>query len=350
MNKKRITLSDIAKEVGVSPAAVSMALSNRGGVSEKTARKVVEVARKLGYVYDRGAASMRTGRSDTVGVFVGTIQNSFFGELVSGVDDAMTGTNKISYLMITHEDVERQTKLLSRIREQGVDGIIICSAPGTPPDMLKQLREWGVPAVQLLRSISRNAGDLVSTDYQHGVELICAHLLALGHRSFTFLGGALQHSASELRIKGFARAMDAAGLPKNLVFRTQSDGVGGRQGVRQALASGGNPTAFVCFNDLVAIGAMAELQAAGMQPGKDCAVVGVDNTAAAAQSNPALTTMDTHAREIGLEAGRLLLRRIANPRMANEHIIIPSKLVIRQSSGMKVSAENLEGGSTALSA
>lgn len=340
----RVTLSDIAKDTNISTAAVSMALRGGHGVSAATREKVKKSADRLGYVYDRSAALLRTGRSNTVGIVVGTVSNSFFGKLVSGVDEVIGEAQKISFLLNAREDPERQNFLLTRMREQSVDGLILCPAPGTTQHLLDTMSAWNIPVVQMMRSISETKGDFVSADYQSGIEAMCAHLIRLGHTQIAFVGGALEHSATQQRIKGFQIALRRASLNANRILRTTNDSRGGRNAVAELRAQDPPPTAIVCFNDHVAMGVMAGVRAAGLKPGRDIAVVGFDNIDSGADTYPALTTVETHGHSIGREAGRLLLRRIADPQMPTERIIIPTQLVIRQSCGPNLNQDASQMG------
>jgi LacI family transcriptional regulator len=327
----RVTLGDVAKDTDLSTAAVSMALRGAAGVSSATREKVRKAADRLGYTYDRSAALLRTGRSNTVGIVIGTVSNSFFGQLVSGVDEVIGQAQKVSFLLNTQEDPGRQSELLIRMREQSVDGLILCPAPGTSKHLLETMRAWNIPVVQMLRSVSGTKADYVSADYQSGMEALCAHLIRLGHTQIAFVGGILEHSATRQRIKGFQTALTRAGLETDRIIRTTNDSRGGRSSVGELLSRDKPPTALVCFNDHVALGAMAGIRAMGLTPGRDIAVTGFDNIHASAEAYPALTTVETHGQDIGREAGQLLLRRIADPTMPIETIIIPTRLVIRQS-------------------
>ena len=336
----RVTLSDVAKDTKLSIAAVSMALRGGSGVSSATRGKVKQSADRLGYIYDRSAALLRTGRSNTVGIVVGTISSSFFGNLVTGVDEVIGEAQKISFLLNTREDPDRQNDLLTRMREQSVDGMILCPAPGTSRHLLETMDAWNIPVVQMMRSVSEIKGDFVSADYQSGIEALCAHLIRLGHTKIAFVGGAMEHSATRQRIKGFQIALERANLQADRIFRATNDSRGGRSAATELLALDNPPTAMVCFNDYVAMGAMAGVRAAGLVPGRDIAVAGFDNIDAGAEAYPALTTVETHGQEIGREAGELLLRRIADPKMPTESIIIPTRLVIRQSCGADLAGES----------
>ncbi|MGP1396695.1 MAG: LacI family DNA-binding transcriptional regulator [Inquilinaceae bacterium] len=339
-HQNRVTYGHIAAEVGLSSAAVSMALRGNGRVSAETQKRVAEAATRLGYVYDRGAAKLRTGQSDAIGVVVGDISNAFFGELVAGVDEAIGDAGKISFLLNAREDAERQERLLKRLREQGVDGIILCPSPGTEEALLDQVADWGVPMVQMLRNVSKRRGDFVSADYQMGVEALCEHLIRLGHRRIAFVGGSLDHSATWQRLDGFRAALRRHGLDTDLIRRCPLTRRDGRHTLKALLAETSPPTAAVCYNDIVAFGVIAELQERGIKPGRDFAVTGFDNVEEAAESWPPLTTVATHARNIGLEAGKLLMRRLADPNMAQERVILPTRLVIRQSCGTTATKEN----------
>lgn len=338
----RVTLGDVAKDTNLSTAAVSMALRGGSGVSSSTREKVQKSADRLGYIYDRSAALLRTGRSNTIGIVVGTVSNNFFGKLVSGVDDVIGEVQKISFLLNTREDPDRQNDLLTRMREQSVDGLILCPAPGTSRHLLETMDAWNMPLVQVMRSVSETKGDFVSADYQSGIEALCAHLIRLGHSRIAFVGGALDHLATRQRIKGFQTALGRARLNAGRIVRATNDSRGGRSATAELLTDDNPPTAIVCFNDHVAMGVMAGVRAAGLTPGRDIAVAGFDNIDVGAEAYPALTTVETHGQDIGREAGQLLLRRIADPKMPSERIIIPTRLIIRQSCGADLSGENAQ--------
>lgn len=330
---KRVTLSDIAREAGVSAAAVSMAMRGEKRVSAETRKRIHEIAAKLGYVYDRGAAMLRTGRSDTIGLVVGDVANPFFGELVAGVDEALNANGHISLLACAREDANRQTQLLTRLREEGVGGIILCPAPDTDETLLDETRSWSVPVIQMLRWIAPRRGDYVSIDYRSGVEALVDHLYRLGHRRFAFVGGDLKHSATLERHQGFRAALARHDLPADLVLKVPATRAAGRNAAEKLMAAEDRPTAIVCYNDLTALGVNAALRRRGIVPGEDIAVTGFDNIEEAGEAEPALTTVASNPRQIGLEAGRALLRRLAEPVRSDERIVLPAPLIIRESCG-----------------
>jgi len=329
----RITLTEVARHAGVSRSTVSLVLRGSPLVAQETRDRVQASIAELGYIYNRGAATLRAARTDVVGLLVCKIDNSFYGELTAGVDEVLDEQGVVAFLGNTSESLERQDRFLQRMREHNVDGVILCPAAGTDPDLLERLRRWRMPCVQALRFLAANDGDYAGVDYQFGMEMVTEHLIRLGHTRIAFVGGNLAHSATAARRAGFAAAMRRHGLAPDLVVRCPLTRRAGAEAIGALLDRADPPTAALCFNDVVAFGVMLGLETRGLKAGRDVAVTGFDDVPEAALSRPALTTVATSPRQIGQEAARLLLRRLADPQGAMERIILPSRLVVRESCG-----------------
>ncbi|WP_431856996.1 LacI family DNA-binding transcriptional regulator [Azospirillum sp.] len=329
----RITLTEVARHAGVSRSTVSLVLRGSPLVAQETRDRVQASIEALGYIYNRGAATLRAARTDVVGLLVTEINNPFYGELIAGIDEVLDEQGVVAFLGNTAESLERQDRFLQRMREHNVDGVILCPAAGSKPDLLERLRRWRLPCVQALRFLAANDGDYAGVDYQFGLEIVTEHLIRLGHTRIAFVGGNLAHSATAARRTGFAAAMKRHGLPADLVVRCPLSRRAGAEAIGALLDRPDRPTAALCFNDVVAFGVMLGLEARGLRAGRDMAVTGFDDVPEAALSRPALTTVATSARQIGQEAARLLLRRLADPQGAMERIILPSRLVVRESCG-----------------
>ena len=327
--KPRITLSQIAQEVGLSNAAVSMALRGHKRISIATQEKVAAVADRLGYVHDRSAARLRTGQSDTIGIIISDISNPFFGELVAGIDESIDHTGKISFLFNTRDNLQRQEQLLIRLHEQGVDGLIICPAPGTDEHLFQQINTWGIPCVQMLRHVPEQHCDYVSADYFNGMKSLCEHLIQRGHTKIAYIGGNLDHSATSQRLEGFQASLQQHQLVAKAIIRSELTRKAGRKAIKTLLNQSAPPTAAVCYSDTIALGVLAGLADMNLQAGQDFAVTGFDDGEEAQESRPPLTTAASHARDIGKQAGRLLVHRMANPGSAPQTTIIPTDIIIR---------------------
>ncbi|HEY8613068.1 MAG TPA: LacI family DNA-binding transcriptional regulator [Roseomonas sp.] len=335
--RARLTLRDVAARAGVSRATVSLVLRDSPLVAAETRERVRAAVDALGYTYNRGAAMLRASRTQTIGLVVTDITNPFFGEMAVGVDNAMDPAGYVSFLVSTGEDLERQERFLRRMREQGVDGVVLCPAAGTPPELIRRLRDWQLPCVQALRHVSTSAAetgdDHAAADNRFGLEQVVEHLIRLGHRRIAYIGGDLSHSVSRARRSGFTAAMRRHGLDTGLMLKAPVSRRAGAEAIGALLDGPAPPTAVVCFNDVVAFGAMLGLERRGLRAGRDIAVTGVDDLPEAALREPGLTTVSTLPRLVGEEAGRLLLRRIAEPDRPPEQVILPARLVVRASCG-----------------
>jgi LacI family transcriptional regulator len=326
---RKLTLKDIARHAEVSPSTVSLVLRDSPLVAESTRSKIRATIDELGYVYNRGAANLRSRRSKTIGVVVSEITNPFYAELVAGIDVVMDRTGWIAFFATSSESPERQARFIQRIREQNVDGIILTAAEGTEPEFIARLQGWRIPCVQALRRVGDETSDYVGPDYRMGVSLAVEHLIALGHKRIAFIGGARRISALRERLAGYRAAMKRHGLEAEPVISCPATREQGARAIREALATPDPPTAAVCYNDLTAFGVILGLQEAGRQPGVDFNLVGFDNIAEAALSRPALTTIAVEPRQIGQEVAELMLRRIADPNGRPEQVILPPRLIIR---------------------
>lgn len=327
---RRVRIKDVAREANVALSTAALALRNDARLREETRRSVHEVAARLGYVYDRAAALMRSGRSHTVGLLVCEITNPFYAELTAGVEEALDAAGYVTVMANTGEDVARQNRMISRFREQPVDGLLIMPASGTSPRLMAELHSVRLPAATVVRGF--RTGAHAGPDNRLGARLATEHVLRLGHRRIGFLGGALRNAASIGRLDGYARAMAAAGLaPHHIPCRTD---LGDAAALVEALPpTGDGPTALVCFNDSVAFGACIGLLRAGRVPGRDVAVTGFDDIREAAAWYPPLTTVRVAPREIGQAAARVLLHRIAQPDEKPLREVLQPTLVVRESCG-----------------
>lgn len=332
--RRNVTLSDVAAHAGVSRSTVSLVLRGSTLIAPATRDKVLGSIKDLHYVYNRGAALLRSGRSHTVGLLVCQITEPFYAELTDGVDAALDRAGWIAFLGNSAESPARQDRFVERLREHNVDGIILCPVAGTSPALIERLRRWRLPCVQTLRSVGRD-DDFVAADNRRGVALATEHLIRLGHRRIVFIGGANRTTVARDRIGGYRAAMRRHGLAvgERDIVRCASTRQAGAAAIAALLAERPAPTAAVCYNDVIALGVMIGLHDRGLRAGKDFAVVGFDDIGEAAMWRPALTTVAVEARQIGQAAAELLLRRIAAPDGKRERIILPSRLVVRESCG-----------------
>lgn len=333
--RSRLTLRDLADHAGVSPATVSLVLRKSPLVAEKTRDRVLESMRTLGYVYNRGAASLRTQRTHTVGVAINELVNPYFAELTAAIERALNRIGYSVFLSNSAEDPARQDQFIDTMREYRADGLIICPAAGTTAKSLQRLVTFDMPCVQISRYVRGAKLDFAGNDHRRGTFLATEHLISLGHRRIAMIGGTDLISTGWERRKGYAEALAAHGidLDPELIIRMPPTREGGADTIKTLLQMRNPPTAAACFNDVVAFGVMLGLRQLGLEPGRDFAVTGCDDISEAALWSPALTSVAINTTAMGELAAQMLLERIADPKAPRRDAVLEPKLVVRASSG-----------------
>lgn len=332
---RRVTLVDIAKKMGVSPATISLALRDNSAVAAKTRKRVWETVEKLGYVYNRSAAQLRTQRSYTIGLIVPNIVNTFFAELADMVEETLDDAGCRMFLARTSERADRQAATIKAMLEYRVDGVVICPVIGTTRRHLLPLTEAGVPLVVCTRPVRQMRVDYVGADNARGAALAAEYLISRGHRRIAFIGGPVRSVTRQERLLGFQQVIEKHHLDRDKCLCVASDSTiqQAYQSIIQLLKCPSPPTAALCYNDIVAFGVILGLWAAKVTPGRGFAVVGFDNLSHAALWSPPLTTVSNPPGEVGMKAAKLLLERIAKPRARPRKVILDPSLVVRKSCG-----------------
>jgi LacI family transcriptional regulator len=329
-----VTLVDVARQAGVSRSTVSLVLRNSPLVAEETRQRVLTAIQELGYIYNRGAARLRSQRSHTIGLVITDIANPFFAELTIGVEATLEQQGYVALLANTSDTATKQARFLATIQEHQADGLLLCPARGTSVKAIKELSTH-LPTALFTRSLPRLVVDYVGADNENGAEMAVTHLIGLGHQRIAFVGGPRDSSARRERLRGYRNGLvrhDLA-VDKSLLVTTDVTRADGHRAILPLLDLVDPPTAALCYNDVVAFGVMLGLQAAGRKPGQDFAVIGFDDVAEAALWQPALTTVAISPQQIGAQAAHRLLVRIEQPTLEPQRIILPATLVIRQSCG-----------------
>ena len=331
----RATLRDVARLAEVHPGTVSRALNlqTRALVNPETARRVIEAAEALGYQANPIARGLKTNRSYTVGVLIPDLMNPLFPPIVRGIQDGLEEAGYTPLLANTDNDPEREAVDLRAMRARQVDGFITATAR-RDHGVLQGMMDAGVPVVLVNRRMDDAALPSVTGDDRAGARLAVDHLVELGHERIAHLGGSQALSTGSARLLGFRDAMTDAGLPAgdDLVatgeaFTTQE----GERLCRELLDRGPAPTAIVAGNDLMALGCLDVLRAAGLDCPGDVSVVGYNDMPFADRFVPPLTTVRVPHYEIGAAAAALLLESLADPGAEPRQVQLPSELVVRAS-------------------
>jgi LacI family transcriptional regulator len=336
--RNRIVLDDVARDAGVSRSTVSLVLRGNPVVAKGTAERVLHSLRKLGYVYNRTAAGLRSKKSHSIGLIEANIKNAFFAAMSVGVEKELEKSGRAMLWANASEQVDKQSRAVELMLEYNVDGLLICPAKGTKRADLEILRNHRVPFVLFSRYLMDWETDYFGADNVDGAYRAASHLISLGHRNIVFVGGSPAASPWHDRTAGFSRALREAGLrvQEDMFFPTDVSTPGGASAVERILLRYPAPTAALCYSDIVAFGVMMGLVNSGIMPGRDFGVVGFDDLDEAALWRPALTTVACCPEAFGVEAAKLLIQRMEQPDGPPVRMEVSGKLIVRESCGGRV--------------
>jgi DNA-binding LacI/PurR family transcriptional regulator len=334
---RKVTLSRIAEELGLSTATISLALRDSPLVAENTRERIKLAASEMGYIYDRRAASLRTARSDIVGVLIHTVINPFFAEILRSIEEELALTRR-TFLLCNHGDsLEKQRGFISTLMQFGADGVILCPSVGTDADEIRRIEDFGLPVTLVARTVDDAPVSCVRGNDRLGACMAIEHLISLGHRRIAMIGGTPLTSTGRERLSGYRDALQNAGIDydESLRFETEGTRKSAFAACYKLLEGNDRPDAIAAFNDIAAFGVLNCLQHFGLTPGKDIAVIGYDNLEESAITYPALSTVDNGQDKVGGLAAQTLLARIVSGPTSNQEILIEPKLVVRATCGGK---------------
>jgi LacI family repressor for deo operon, udp, cdd, tsx, nupC, and nupG len=306
-----VHIADVAALAGVSIATVSRAIANPGRVSPATRERVLEVVRRTGYTLNRAGRNLRAARSMMVLVVVPTFITPFFSELLLGVDRALSARGYGLLIGNLHDGAEKEAHLVDLVFAGGADGVVLLNGD-VPRKGDRALTDSRVPIVAVSVPPSADVPQILVGERAGGAA-VAEHLLALGHCRFGYVTGPVDSYIEHERWAGFRDALAAAGIDAKTIARYSGDfHVGaGVQAARCFLAAPGRPTAVFAISDMMAIGFMRTLRAAGLVVPRDVSVVGFDGIEFADYCEPPLTTVRQPREAMGRAAAELLLRLIA---------------------------------------
>lgn len=327
----RARIEDVARAAGVSTATVSRAFSQPERLRRETREQVAEAVTRLGYVPNAAGRALALGRTMTVGCIVPTLDHAIFARSTHALQRTLDGEG-YQLLVASHNyDPRSETALARALMERGVDALVLVGAEHDP-GLWKALRQWRRPALLTWACDPR----LPSVGFDnHGIgQLGTQHLLELGHRRIGMIAGHLRHNdRARARVEGLRAALAASrrNLPSAWLSEQALTLEGGRLGLQHILKARKRPTALLCGNDLLAIGALLEARRQGLSVPGDLSIVGIDNHELASQIDPGLTTVSLPTRELGQIAAQQLLSALAGQPIAQQSLL-PFELLVRGTS------------------
>jgi len=331
-----VTLKDVAREAGVHVSTASRALSpdTRSVVNVETARRVSEVATRLGYRPHPLARGLRTNRTLTIGMIVPDLMNPLFSPIYAGAEERLS---QFGYSLVITSDGDDEVKardVVAGFLERRVDGLILATAHldvGVPAEAV----EGSAPVVLVNRAMATEVFPTIVGDDRLGIGMAVRHLASLGHTAIAHISGPLHLSTGMNRRQAFEHALRQEGIEPRpemvseaVAFRTPD----GREACRRLLDAGVEVTAIVAGNDLMALGCYDAIAERGMSVPDDISVTGYNDMMFIDRVAPALTSISVPYRAMGAEAASAMLRVLEDGGdVTGSTTRLPPSLVIRQS-------------------
>ena len=332
--RRRVTIEDVARKAGVSTMTISRALNGNGAVSPATRRHVLDVVEELNYIPSRIARSLTTKQTFTIGLVVPDISNPFFATVVRGVEDVAWQHHYNILLCNTVEQPERERSALRLLEETEADGLILCS-PRLPDEQLFPLLQQHQAVVVLNRPLSGRLADLVRIDDRSGGFQAADHLLRAKRSKPAYLAGPTHTYSSQARLQGIRQAAQAAQVALNPAWQRPCPPTweGGFDLAKTLLAETRQIDGLICYNDLIAVGALHACRQGGLRIPEDIAIIGFDDILLARMTSPALTTLGVSKYDVGAKLMERLIGRMQDQTdlAARDEIIIQPELIIRES-------------------
>lgn len=327
----RPTLDDVARAAGVSTATVSRCLNAPDRVIARTRERVMQAVSALGYTPDFSGRALASGRTNTVGAIIPTMENAIFARLLQSFQETLSATGVTLLVASSGYDYDREAEQIRALAGRGADGLLLIGS-ARPPATYEFLHRRGMPFV-LAWSLGHTADHFVGFDNTSAAAAIAARVIAFGHRNIAMIAGvAAMNDRAADRVDGVRIALrqanqDADAIPIIEAPYTFEDGGAAFASLMQRVP---RPTAVICGNDILAVGAIVRAKALGLRVPEDVSITGFDDIDIAACVEPPLTTVHVPHRRMGVAAAQQLLKLIAGDTV-NERIEFGTEVVERNS-------------------
>lgn len=329
---RRPTIIDVARRAGVSKSTVSLVLQQSPLVRDETREEVRRAMADLGYVYNRSAANLRSSNAGLIGLVINDLRNPFFTEFATSVQMALSARGYATVLANTDEDPGLQRQVIGAMLEHGVSALIVSPAYGDEADTFATIARAAIPALQVLRRAMADPAvfPFAAPDYAAGSHLATRHLIAGGARRIAFVGGLEGRAVTHIRMSGYLRALEEAGLPP-LVMGGRPGRAFGREAAARLAEAGAD--AALCFNDLTALGLLAGCARIGRPVGgAGFRIVGFDDIEECAEAFPPLSSVRCDIAAFGRRTAGTLLRWLEDDQPPPAETLTPVELILRASS------------------
>jgi LacI family transcriptional regulator, galactose operon repressor len=333
---KNATINDIAKKLGISPSTVSRALNEHPKINVETKLRVKRVAKKLNYVPNPIAISLKNNTTTVIGVIVPEIMHDFFASAISGIEEVAYHSGYTIIVSQSNESFYREILNTNSLLQQRVAGLIVSISQTTKNGKhFQSVLERGIPLVFFDRSCKDISVDKVIIDDFKGAFDAVKFLIDKGYKRIAHIGGPVNLEICMLRLSGYQAALEKSRIKveKDLIFHGDLHESHGYKTVDYMLKKNKMPDAIFAANDPIAVGAYQRLKEAGLKIPDNIGIVGFSNNKITGLLDPGLTTVNQPAFDMGKKAAEILINKINNRRNRTrpETFVLPTELVVRGS-------------------
>lgn len=325
-----VTLKQVAQHAGVSQTTASLVLNDSPSIPEVTRQKIFAAIRELGYIYDRSAANLRSKAPAAPGLLLADLDDTFSREVLCGVQSELTKKGQTVIFGASFGSPDAQERLIAAMLEQRVGGLILSLLPNTPLGVIERIKRLGTKVILIGDNLPEAHCDYLGLDNQAAGRLATEHLLQKGHRQIAFLSGVASSPDCQARREGYQTALRKAGMAptESLLLEGAPTQESGFALAKKALSLTNKPTAFLCCNNVVALGALKYIQSCGLQSGTAIDLVSFADSPETAA--PALSSILFSPRLLGGKAAQLLHNRLSGLDTGPQTILLPPELLVRQ--------------------
>lgn len=333
--KYHATIKDIARKLNISPSTVSRALSDHRDISDKTKAKVLKTAKELNYQPNSIAQSLKTNRTNVVGVVVPALQNSFFPEIVSTIEDVLFNAGFTIIVCQSNESYEKELLNIQALTANRVAGLLVAVSQTTKTfDHFTRLKSLNIPFVLFDRDCNGLDAPIVTVDNYAGTVQAVQYLIECGYTKIAHLAGLPHVSTAKVRFNAYCDVLNENHIPFRQEF-VISGGFFESEGYKNTgtlLQLSDRPEVIFAVNDTVAFGAYKKIKELGLSIPDDIALMGYDDIPFMSSLDPPITTVHQPMSEIGSQAANLLLQQLGYDIDAeNLKSVLCPELVIRKS-------------------
>ncbi|MBN8689046.1 MAG: LacI family DNA-binding transcriptional regulator [Chitinophagales bacterium] len=335
MEQKPTTIKEIARRLNVSVSTVSRALHNHSSIGLRTRTQVQQLAAELNYEPNQAAISFKQGKTMTLGIILPQLSEEFFSMAINGIEDVATKNNYTVLMGQSHDQYDREVRIVDSMRRHRVDGILVSLSKTTKNfDHFKQLEKYNIPVVFFDRVPDFPEAYSVSCNLQHcSVELV-DWLVAQGHRKIGFIKGPDSMLPARERLQGYQQGLKKHGIKPEPAFVVTTDLSAAKtaDAMHKLLALRNRPTAVIAFNDYVALDAMKYVRLSGLQINKDIAFVSYANLPVTSYlDNPPAASVEQFPYQQAEKATELLFRLINKEQEGlPQHQVLEGRLVVNK--------------------